>query len=58
MEMSEEHRKKLSQYILGVGYSISKSKRNKKDKSIDQIMEELKNALIQCKKLKDHLNSL
>lgn len=52
--MNEEHRKMLSKYVLGVGFSIAKNK----GKSIDDIMLELKNALIQCKKLKDHLNSL
>lgn len=51
IEMKQEHKEMLGKHLIEIGYKLSK---DKSGKTVDDVIADMKNVLINLKKLKDH----
>ena len=49
--MTQEHKEMLGKHLIEIGYKLVK---DKSGKTIDDVINDMKNVFIQLKKLKDH----
>lgn len=49
--MTTEHKTLLGKHLIEIGYKLAK---DKSGKTIDDVVNDMKNVLIQLKKLKEH----